>query len=320
MEFSRVFGHDRQKQMLSTLVLRDKFPHALLFAGPDGVGKRTLAMELVKNLFCEERRACGSCRPCRTLTSAIHPDFTLLSGETSIKIDELRAVRREAFEPPYEAPVRVVIIDNAEMMTREAGNALLKTLEEPPPSNIFILASSREQEIPLTVRSRCMRIGFGSLPRDTVRSYFETVLSMDNERAGHLADLSNGSIASGLFWREEDNFLMRRRIADLVTGGRRGFTHAALVAESMTVKGHELDYLFFLLSFFRDLWWLRQGGDISGIVNSDLAEMMTEKDGDCSDWLEKSIKRVQETLRTLRYNVNRWLTMEDLMINIVRPA
>ncbi len=278
MEFKGVLGHDRQKFMLSSLVGKEKLPHALLFSGPGGVGKRTIALELVKNLFCEKRCACGVCRGCHHLAGGIHPDFTLLAGAASIKIDELRAIRKEVYEPPYEAPVRVILIDNAEVMTREAANALLKTLEEPPPSNVFILVTSREQEIPITVRSRCMRIGFGPLATDTVRSYFQTALKLDEAQAEVLASLSNGSVASGLFWMDAENFRMRERIAQLVVGKKRGFAAASLVAERIAAKGHEQEYLSFLLAFLRDVWWLSQTGDASGLVNEDLSELMEQTD------------------------------------------
>jgi DNA polymerase-3 subunit delta' len=307
--------------MLSALVEKGKLPHALLFAGPEGVGKRTLAVELTKNLFCEKRNACGTCRQCRALASGLHPDFTLLAGETSIKIDELRAIRKDVYEPPYEAPLRVIVIDNAEMMTREAANALLKTLEEPPPSNVFVLVSSREQEILLTVRSRCVRIGFGPLSRDVVRSYLEEAQGMDTRHAELLADLSNGSVAAGLFWNDEENLRTRRRIAELIAGRRTGFTQAALAAEGVTARGSELHFLFFLLSFLRDMWWLYNTNDPSGVVNADLTEILVGRNrAKNPDWLESSITRVQETIRTLRYNVNRWLTMEDLMINLARAS
>jgi DNA polymerase III subunit delta' len=319
MEFKGVLGHDRQKYALSSLVEKEKLPHALLFSGPKGVGKRTIALELVKNLFCEKKNACGVCRGCRHLAGDMHPDFALLAGETSIKIDELRAIRKEVYEPPYEAPVRVILIDNAEVMTREAANALLKTLEEPPPSNVFILVTSREQEIPLTVRSRCMRIGFGPLSRETVRSYFQDALGLDTARAEVLASLSGGSIASGLFWMDAENFKMRERIARLVTGEKRGFAAAALVAERIAAKGNEQEYLTFLLVLLRDLWWLSQTGDVSGVVNGDLSEMMEQAHPREEGWAEASIARVFHTVRTLRYNVNRFLAMEHLMIDVMRP-
>lgn len=319
MEFRGVLGHERQKHMLSSLVEKEKLPHALLFSGPKGVGKRATAADLVKNLFCEKGNACGTCRGCRHLAGEIHPDFRVVKGETSIKIDELRAIRKEVYEPPFEAPVRVILIDNAEVMTREAANALLKTLEEPPPSNVFILVTSREQDIPLTVRSRCMRLGFGPLPAETVRSYFETTLGVDRPQAEILASLSGGSIASGLFWMDEENFKMRERIARLVTGNKKGFASASLVAERIATKENEQEYLAFLLTFLRDVWWLNETGDVSGVVNGDLAGMMEQARPGEPGWAGASIARVLETVRTLRYNVNRFLAMEHLVIDIMRP-
>lgn len=319
MEFKNVLGHDRQRSMLSSFVAKEKLPHALLFAGPEGVGKRTVALELVKNLFCEKGNACGTCRGCLHLARGIHPDFTLLGGETSIKIDELRSVRKEVYEPPYEAPVRIILIDNAEIMTREAANALLKTLEEPPPSNVFILVTSREQMIPQTVRSRCMRLGFGTLSADIVSSYFQNVSRLDRVQAETLASLSGGSIARGLFWMDEENFRMRERIAKIVVGKKRGFASAALVAERIAAKGSEQEYLSFLLSFLRDVWWLDQTGDASGLVNSDLLEILEQARPARPGWVEASIARVHEAVRTLRYNVNRFLAMEHLMIDVMRP-
>ena len=319
MEFRGVLGHDRQKSILSSLVGKEKLPHALLFSGPGGVGKRTIALELVKNLFCEKQNGCGMCRGCRHLAGGIHPDFTLLPGAASIKIDELRAIRKEVYEPPYEAPVRVILIDNAEFMTREAANALLKTLEEPPPSNVFILVTSREQEIPVTVRSRCMRIGFGPLTTDMVRTYFQDILRMESPRAEVLASLSNGSISSGLFWMDEENFRMRERIARLVVGKKQGFAAASLVAERIAAKGYEQEYLSFLLALLRDVWWFSQTGDTFGLVNSDLSEIMAQTGPAQPGWAEAAIARVQETVRTLRYNVNRLLAMEHLMFDMMRP-
>jgi DNA polymerase-3 subunit delta' len=319
MEFNAL-GHDHQKHVLSSLVQKGKLPHALLFAGPRGVGKRTIAVELVKNLFCEKGSACATCRGCRNVEAGLHPDFTLVSGETSIKIDELRLIMKEVYESPFEAPVRAVLIDNAELMTHEAANALLKTLEEPPPSNLFLLVSSREQEIPLTVRSRCMRLGFGPLSTENLCAYFERVARLDVQKAQVLAAISNGSIASGLFWMEEEHYGMRQRIAELLTGGKQTSANAALLAERMTAKEHETEYLSFLLSFFRDIWWLCQTCDSGGLLNKDLAGIMSDARAGDAAWAESSITRIREMSRTLRYNINRWLAMETLMLHLVRPA
>ena len=214
----------------------------------------------------------------------------------------------------------MVILDDADLMTREAANALLKTLEEPPPSNLFILVSSREQAVPLTVRSRCMRIGFGSLPASLVQSYFEEVEGMDPDKAAGLARLAGGSIAAGLFWVDDENYGMRRRIAELLAGSSGSSARASVLAERMAAKGREMEYLSFLLTFFRDVWWLRKTGDESGLVNADLAGIVREGALGGARWCDASVALVMEMIRTLRYNVNRWLALENMLLHLVRPA
>lgn len=319
MEFSAL-GHDRQKRLLASLVESGRLPHALLFAGAKGVGKRTTAVDFVGNLFCGEGRVCGRCRGCRSLAAGTHPDFRCITGEASIKIDVLRAITKECYESPFEAPVRVVLLDDADLMTHEAANALLKTLEEPPPSNLFILVSSREQEVPLTVRSRCMRIGFGPLPASLVQSYFEETAGFDRQKAADLARLAGGSIAAGLFWSDEENYRMRGRIAELLAGRGGSSAGASVIAERMAAKGCEMEYLSFLLTFFRDVWWLRRTGDDSGLVNADLAETVREGTAAGARWVDASIGQVMEMVRTLRYNVNRWLALENMLLHLMRPV
>jgi DNA polymerase-3 subunit delta' len=320
MDFRSIVGHDHQKALFSSLVERNKLPHALMFSGPKGVGKATLAFELVKNLFCAKKMVCGTCRPCRNLASGTHPDFTLVKTETSIKIDELRAIRKEVYEPPYDADVRVILIDDADLMTREAANALLKTLEEPPPSNLFILVTSREQDILTTIRSRCMRIGFGPLSTGAVALYLQEHLNLEADRAQLFAALSSGSIASALFWLDEKNLLLRRRIAETVVSKKGSLTNASLIAERIAKEGTEPQYLSFLLSFFRDKWWLDHTGDLSGLTNRDLQQVIEESAVGRHAWVDASIAMILETMKTLRYALNRWLALENMMIGLVRHA
>ncbi|HUJ89106.1 MAG TPA: hypothetical protein VLX12_02845, partial [Syntrophorhabdales bacterium] len=105
MELKGVVGHARPKSLLSSILRKDRFPHALLFSGPAGVGKYTMAVEVIKYLFCEKGTACGVCRACQNVIRNTHPDLHILRAETSIGIDELRNVRKEVYESPYEAPL-----------------------------------------------------------------------------------------------------------------------------------------------------------------------------------------------------------------------
>ena len=318
MEFSGIVGHARPKGLLSSILRKDRFPHALLFSGPPGVGKYTMAMEVIKHLFCEEGTACGVCRTCQNVIRNTHPDLHILRTETSIGIDELRNVRKEVYESPYEAPLRAIVIDGAEQMTREAANALLKTLEEPPPLNLFFLITSSEKDVPLTIRSRCMHIGFGPIPAEEMKAHLAKTLQLPERKAELVASLSWGSMSSAFFWMDEENFAMRRRLAELVIGKKKGFVTATGLAEIITNYEKELRfYLYFLLSLFRDLWVLNQAGDTHALVNSDLKELLEASTWDGA-WIERSTHKIQEALESLRYNINRWLTFEHLALSIMR--
>jgi len=317
MDFNGIVGHEKAKGFLSTMLEKDRFPHALLFSGPPGVGKCTMALELVKHLFCDKRVGCGSCRPCQNVIRNTHPDLRIIRSDDSIGIDELRSVRKEVYESPYEGPLRVILIDGAEQMTREAANALLKTLEEPPPLNLFILITSSEKGVPLTIRSRCMRIGFGPISREAIRTYFSDGLKLPEKKAGLLASLSCGSLSAGLFWMDEDHLSTRRRLAELVVGRKKSFVTATGLSEIVTGYEKELRlYLYFLLSLFRDLWVTAQASE-STLVNTDLRELLDAGNWD-GTWIERSLREIQDTLASLRYNINRWLAFERLLLSVMR--
>jgi DNA polymerase III subunit delta' len=318
MEFKGIVGHQKAKDLLTKVLARDRLPHALLFSGPPGVGKYTMALELVSRLFCETGSGCGTCRPCQNVGRQSHPDLTILASDSSIGIDLLRGVRKDVYEPPFEAPLRVIIIDGAERMTNEAANALLKTLEEPPPFNLFMLVTSSEKDLPLTIRSRCMRIGFGPLSRTEISAYFLEKLNVPKKKADLLAPLSFGSISSGLFWMEEQNLAIRRRVAELVLGKKKGFLLACALAEKLSSEERALRlHLHFLLSLFTDLWLSHEIDDPKLLVNSDMKELLERATWDRS-WIVRSQEEIRETLRSLRYNINRWPAVEQLMLSIMR--
>lgn len=318
MAYDRIIGHARPKKLIESMLEKDRLPHALLFSGPPGVGKFTLAAELAKTLFCEKESACGHCRDCLNVERRTHPDLRVIESETSIGIEDLRNLQKEIYQAPYEQKRRVIIIDGAEKMTRDAANALLKTLEEPPVFNVFVLVTSNEREIPLTIKSRCVRIGFGPLSRDDIRSYFRDFKGMDEKRSQLTAALSYGSISVGLFWLDDSHLLVRQKLAEAILGHKKSYILITLLAERIARNATEmLVYLHFLLSLLHDLWLLQQSGAPDAIKNTDLLDLLGEKTHD-PRWIVSSMNKVQETVRAIRYNISRWLAAEHMLISIMR--
>src|SRR5437868_4054634 len=163
--FRDIVGHRPVVTLLARSVSRESLPPSLVFAGPGGVGKRLVATATAQALNCTARDkppldACGVCHTCRRIARGVHPDVLLVEpGDSgSIKIDRVREIVESAGYRPFEGRRRVVIIDEADALVAGAQNALLKTLEEPPPSSVFILVTSRPDALLPTVRSRCHRL------------------------------------------------------------------------------------------------------------------------------------------------------------------
>jgi DNA polymerase III subunit delta' len=174
MPFRDVPGHKRIIDLLARSIDRDALPPSLLFAGPNGSGKLATAVAVAQVLNCSRRPrgseaidradACGECSACLRIARGVHPDVLIVApGDTgSIKIEQIReAIDRAAYRP-FEGARRVVIVDDADAMVAAAQNALLKTLEEPSPTSVFILVSSRPDSLLPTVRSRCIRLSFAA--------------------------------------------------------------------------------------------------------------------------------------------------------------
>lgn len=201
--FTAIRGHERPCDLLRAAVKHERLPHALLFAGPDGIGKRTVALALAAWLQCESAGddACGACASCRQVAARSHPDVRMVAvaaGKKEIGVDRVREVKRFAQLQPLRGTAKVVIIDDAHMLTVAAQNALLKTLEEPPDRSFVILVANNPDALLPTVRSRCQRLQFSPLAADTVIDLLTGRHGVDPSVAGELAVLADGSFGRAL--------------------------------------------------------------------------------------------------------------------------
>jgi len=180
--FSEIVGQDHVKKVLTNALKMDRVAHAYIFAGPRGTGKTTTARILAKSLNCESRKGaepCNRCQSCLAIDEGTFMDVVELDAASNRGIDEIRRIREAAGYRPIEGKYKVYIIDEVHMLTKEAFNALLKTLEEPPEHVVFVLATTNLEKVPPTIVSRCQVLEFKNLPENLIFERLKEVSSKE---------------------------------------------------------------------------------------------------------------------------------------------
>jgi len=321
----KIYGHDKQLQIIREAAANERLAHAYLFYGMEGIGKRLVALEIARSLLCPVSApfACGECPSCKKALHGNHPDIFLfaLQEAQSIKIDDIRMLQEKAVLRPFEASKKIFIVDNAEAMTREAANALLKTLEEPPPSSIFFLITSRYHLLPSTVLSRCQKIGFTPLAKDVLTSLLVEENGCAHETALTIAALAGGGVSLAKNMLEGD--IMTRRAS--LQGALRGlllerekgvFDFVKVLAGND--KQETQKNLSIIESVCRDVVLFQLFGKTADIINRDWLELVEEMARLFSPLAFVNITReIEGASGALRFNVNRNLLLETICHKII---
>lgn len=320
MTFGSIISHDRQKEVLRQALINRRLAHAYLFEGPEGVGKKLMALALVRALFCDAGEGCGDCPACQKVDHLNHPDLHLLTAEgTQIKIDQVRKLQQELALRPLEAEVRVCLIDGADSLNPAAANALLKTLEEPLPGTLLILLSAKPEQLLDTIRSRCQRLRFNRLPRKRLADILEHRLELSEQDAQIMAALSDGSFKKA-FGDNRDLYLTRRkRLLKALIALSDGsiFPLFELAQELADDKENLSDILDIFQSFLRDLLLIRHGRPEQELVNLDMRETLyAQARGERSEGLLKKLAALEQAKFHLQRNVNRQLAMETMLLEM----
>ncbi|MGB4547463.1 MAG: DNA polymerase III subunit gamma/tau [Syntrophales bacterium] len=207
--FEDVLGQEHVVKTLKNAIRLGRVAHAYLFSGPRGVGKTSVARILAKALNCEKGPVeipCNACVNCREITEGSSMDVNEIDGASNRGIDEIRELRENVKFAPASSRYKIYIIDEVHMLTKEAFNALLKTLEEPPPHVIFVFATTETHKVPATILSRCQRFDFRRLSLRNITDNLRRIASMEGIRISDaglalIAEASEGSVrdAQSLF-------------------------------------------------------------------------------------------------------------------------
>jgi DNA polymerase-3 subunit delta' len=340
--FDRLAGNQRVKDVLRGMIAAQRVPGALLFAGEDGVGKKLFALEVAKALNCRSPKgseACDQCASCVRIKGSVFPPYNDSDADKKrivwsdhadvglvrpynriIRVDQMRDVEREANFRPYEGAARIFIIEEADRLNEASSNALLKTLEEPPPTSYLILTTARTATLLPTIRSRCQMIRFSPLTAQEIEAHLARDKRFAATDAGLLARVARGSLGRALSTDLEDYRRQREAMLDIlgalaVTVDRGRLLRAAEELNDARRKEEYEPRLDVLETLVHDVWSLTLGASRERLVNADLHDQLSRVSARLTSeraarWLSQI-----ETLRDqLTVNINRKVATDALFL------
>ena len=349
-EFDDVKGQDHIVTTLKNQIKADRIGHAYLFCGTRGTGKTTIAKIFAKAVNCEhpvDGSPCGECPTCRAIAAGNSMNVIEIDAASNNGVDNIRQIREEVEYRPTEGKYKVYIIDEVHMLSIGAFNALLKTLEEPPAYVIFILATTEEHKIPITILSRCQRYDFRRISIDTITARLRELMdaeqvTVEDRALRYIAKAGDGSMRDALSLLDQciafylgqeltydkvldtlgavDTEIFSRLLRQILD---KNITGAIQTVETLVIEGRELgQFVTDFTWYLRNLMLVQSSDDMEDVLDissENLALLKEEASMVDADILMRYIRIFSELGSQIKYASQKRILIEIAVIKLCKP-
>ena len=323
--FADIYGHKKVKEHLQSAIELSKVSHAYIFDGGLGSGKKTLATLFAKTLQCENGRTepCNECHSCIQTDSGNQPDIIWITHEkpASIGVDDIREKLIGDIQiKPYSSRYKIYIIDEAEKLTVQAQNALLKTIEEPPAYGIIILLTTNADIFLQTILSRCVKLEFKPIADDIVGQYLKDHYDVTDYEAKFAIAFAQGNIGRAITIITSKEFVQLKEEVMHVIKYAKEMSAAEIMAEVKNIAHYKLtidDYLDLMAMWYRDVLLFKSTKDTNLLIFKEDISLISYQAEKCSyEGLEDILNSIDKVKLRLKANVNFDLVIELLIMAI----
>ena len=323
--FKDVVGHKDILKYISSAVENNRVSHAYILNGERGSGKKMLANLFAMTLLCEtgDNGPCGKCHSCKQAESGNHPDIIRVTHEkpNSISVDDIRTqVNNTVDIKPYQGPYKVYIIPQADMMTPQAQNAILKTIEEPPSYAVFLLLTENAETLLPTINSRCVMLKLRNIKDTLIKKYLMENLEIPDYKADMCTAFAQGNMGRAIMLANSDHFNEIREEAVQLLKHIHEMELNEIVAAVKNISVYKLeitDYLDIIMIWYRDVLLYKATKEIDKVVFKDQLQSIKEQARKSSyEGIELILESLEKAKARLKANVNFDLVMELLFLTI----
>lgn len=323
--FKDVVGHKDVIKYIHNAVTGDMVSHAYIINGARGAGKKLLANLFAMTLLCEKKGEdpCNVCHSCRQADSGNHPDIIRVTHEkpSSISVDDIREqINNTVAIKPYQGPYKIYIVPEADLMTPQAQNALLKTIEEPPEYAVIILLTENAETLLPTINSRCVMLKLRNIKDTLIRKYLMENLEIPDYKADICTAFAQGNLGRAIMLANSEHFNeIREEALQLLK-----YIHEMEVSEIINAVKHVTvykleitDYLDIIMIWYRDILLYKATKEVDKVIFKDQIQYIKEQAKKSSyEGIEQILKSLETAKSRLKANVNFDLAMELLFLTI----